>query len=92
MECHVGFIEKLRSDHQRIGALPGLLCRPLGTLAVGFSIAQPTVDDDQHALDFRRRRADAHRHLTFFQQESAGADLLDPMLGSLGTGASKQYS
>ncbi|MNG11522.1 hypothetical protein D3C84_950700 [compost metagenome] len=60
----VGFIEKLRGDHQGRVTLTGQLSRAVTALEIGLCIAQPAMDDDQHALDFCRSRADAHRYFT----------------------------
>ncbi|MNW18464.1 hypothetical protein D3C71_2180420 [compost metagenome] len=64
MDRDVGFIEKLRGDHQGRCALPGQFGRVFAALQIGLCVAQTPVDDDQHPFDFCRGGAYAHRDFT----------------------------
>jgi len=85
---HVGLIEKLRCDHQRTAAHPGMLGGVDAALQVGLRIAQAAMHDDQCARDLGQRLApilaQAQAEVAGLQMKAIGADHLDAVFGREG--------
>jgi hypothetical protein len=53
MALDIGIVEKLRCDHQGVGALPRVGGGIFGAFEVGLGVAQAPMHDDQRPSDLR---------------------------------------